>query len=214
YAVKLRIEAIDRVMQLYSLGKYGVKSDDIDVVAQDAINEYKAYCKKPEKIDVVNLTRLFQMLGCYVDEPSEDLKKHLMLMKIISICDLKVRSYYIPKRIIELGFISDLAIFSLVDYNTWLNSIKSLIKTGIAVKEVEKCLDLAVLIEDFNGRKIINFAPAIYNVTNLLMSELPNSPTINSFRSEFTDLSLVSAAVFGNVRSIEKYKAWVFSKTS
>lgn len=199
FIVLTRLAVVDKVMQLYGLGKYSeenpsgeesseglfVKSSEKELRA--LFEEYFEYCKSPKKFSTAYLTKTALKVCRNINSQSTALKDHLLLMRIISLAGDKVRSARIPA---EFSVITGLRIVSFIDFNVWLDILRK-VKDIAPKDELIRSIDLCRQIGDPGEKCIINFAPAVYNLFRLIYAEYPESEYKDSIKKIMWDASFV-----------------------
>lgn len=214
YCVRIRLEVIDRIMQIYEVGKYDKSTSylSLEKSTEEAFVEYFNYCKNPKSYGTVRLMQKLLSLVSYISSPSTNLQTHINLMKVVSLCGINAKSCHIPLRVLKSGVRTELSVFTFVKKSHWLSAVGSFYSYGLTKSEFSACLDLPRIVGSLDAEYVINVAPAIYNTFNLIYSELPSCNYTESIRKQMWDTSLVSGEVIGNLIGHEVYRNWVFNQ--
>ncbi|VVO01382.1 hypothetical protein [Pseudomonas fluorescens] len=219
FSVITRLAVIDKVMQLYELGKYSNSSTPTPISSEDAkssaneeklrdlFKEYFEYCNHPKRFGTTHLTSMILQVCVNIESPSELLQDHLLLIRMISLAGNKVRSAKIPPK---LKIDSDLNTCSFLEIESWLEIVKTF--SNLVTKDkLIRSLDLCRQVNITEQRHIINFAPAIYNSFNLIYAEHSRSDYLESIRSFMVDSTFVFGSMKGSLGLMGEVKKWAAS---
>lgn len=236
WAVKLRIAVVDRVMQVYKLGRYathtagskglqlqetnvGAEPSSIDEAAKpiteitpfsQAFDEYSHYCKDPS-IGLDRLSNYILVLRPYIKHMTSELEDHFTFVRMVALCSKSVRSKRIPKNILDKGIFTELALVSVVRFQKWISAVRSLVSSGENQNKLMRAIELGWQVGNPEEPKCaINVAPAICNTMSLIYQSESGRPEMRKFSELMWDTSLVKGGTQGSLNAQAKYRRWVF----
>ncbi len=227
YASKVLLSVVDRIMQLYALGRYRNVLNHAGVVEgafssgeaykslKGLLQSYEDFLYKPKLFGTGDLSTSFISVARGIDEPTEELSDHINFMILVSMAGKRIKTAFIPREILSIVH-TDLEIVSTIDIKHWKETLHALSLVEKNQAAFFRAIELGRQVGDINDVCAINVAPAIYNAFNLLFREHPDKSELKRLADEFNlpfeDLSFVTGSVSGAV-SDNKYKEWVFKHT-
>ena len=213
-AVKLRIEVVDRVMQLYTLGKYSAENI-AEAESQSpvtlAFDEYIRFCEKPD----IGLHRLIQYIletKPLITNISPELEDHYTFVQTAALCGKAINSKKIPNNILAEGVVIELSMVSIVSVKKWHSAWRSLVDSGLNQEQLIRSIELGREVGNpSESRCAINIAPAICNIMSLIFREIADRPEAQQYAELMWDTSLIEGGIQGNINALVKYRSWVFN---